>query len=83
MHQLLKDTKLTDGIKSLKAPIETNDGVHLIDSIYNHLLPLATTRILEVPTEIGHCMQKNGEYVGHFVSRMERRSISSSRKVGI
>ena len=71
MRQLLNDAKLTDCIKSLKATIETNDGVLLMDSIYEYLLPLATIRILEVLTEIGHCMQKNGESVDHFASRME------------
>ena len=45
--------------------------VLLMNSIYEHLLPLATTRILEVLTEIGHCMQKNGESVDHFASWME------------
>ena len=71
MRQLLKDAKLTDCIKSLKATIETNDGVLLMDSIHDHLLPLATTRILEVLTEIGLCIQKNGKSVDHFSSRME------------
>ena len=71
MHQLLKDAKLTDSVKSLKATIETNVGVLLMDSIYEHLLPLATTRILEVLTKIGHCMQKNGESIDHFASCME------------
>lgn len=71
MRQLLKNAKLTDCIKSLKATIKTNDGVLLMDSIYEHLLPLATTRILEVLTEISLCMQKNGELVDHFASRME------------
>ena len=42
-----------------------------MNSIHEHLLPLATTRILEVLTEIGLCMQKNGESVDHFVSCME------------
>ena len=45
IRQLLKDTKFTDCIKLLKATIETNDGILLMDSIYEHLLPLATTRI--------------------------------------
>ena len=49
MRQLLKEAKLIDSIKSLAATIETNDGVLLMDSIYKHLLPLATTCILEVP----------------------------------
>ena len=71
MHQLLKNAKLTDSIKSLKATIETNDGVLLMDSIYKLLLPLGTTRILEVLTKIGHCMQKNGESVDHFAFWME------------
>ena len=71
MCQLLKEAKLTDCIKSLQATIETNDGVLLMDSIYKHLLPLVTTRILEVLTEIGFCMQKNGESVDHFASCME------------
>ena len=43
MRQLLLDAKLTDSIKSLKATIETNDGVLLMESIFEHLLPLATT----------------------------------------
>ena len=71
MRQLLKEAKLTDCIKSFKATIETNDGALMMESIYKHLLLLATTRILEVLTEIGHCMQKNEEYVDHFASRME------------
>ena len=71
MRQLLTDAKLTDSIKSLKATIETNDGVLLIENIFEHLLPLATTRVLDVLTEIGHCMQKNGESVDHFASQME------------
>ena len=50
MRQLLLDAKLTDSIKSLKATIETNDGVLLMESIYKHLLPLATTRVLDVLT---------------------------------
>ena len=82
MHQLLKNAKLTDSIKSLKATIETNDGVLLMNSIYKHLLPLATTRILEVLTEIGHCIQKNGESVDHFASQIENLFLLS-RKVGI
>ena len=57
--------------QSLKAKIETNDGVLLMDSIYEHLLPLATICILEVLAEIGLCLQKNGESVDHFASRME------------
>ena len=73
MRQLLKEAKLTDCIKSLKATIETNDGVLLMDSIYEHLLPLATTRILEVLTEIGLCLQKNEELVDHFASWMENQ----------
>ena len=72
LRQLLKDAKLTYCIKSPKATIETNDGVLLMDSIYEHLLPLAITRILEVLTEIGLCMQKNGESVDHFSSCMEQ-----------
>ena len=71
IRQLLKDAKLTDSIKSLKAKTKTNDGVLLMDSIYKYLLPLATTRILEVFTEIGHCMQMNGESVDHFASQMD------------
>ena len=71
MCQLLVDAKLTDGIKSLKATIETNDDVLLMESIFEHLLPLATTRVLDVLTEIGNCVQKNGESVDHFASRME------------
>ena len=82
MRQLLTDAKLTDSIKSLKATIETNDGVLLMRSIFEHLLPLATTRVLDVLTEIGHCIQKNGEYVDHFcVSHGE--SISSNRQAWI
>ena len=54
--QLLKEAKLTNYFKSLKATIETNDGVLLMDSTYKHLQPLATNKILEVLTEIGHCM---------------------------
>ena len=42
-----------------------------MDSIYEHLLPLATTRILEVLTENGHYMQKNRESVDHFASCIE------------
>ena len=71
MHQLLTDAKLTDRVKSLKTTIETNDGVLLMESIFEHLLLLATTRVLDVLTKIGHCMQKNGESVDHFTSRME------------
>ena len=71
MRQLLKNAKLTDCITSLKATIETNDGVLLMDSIHEHLLLLATTCILEVFTEIGLCMQKNGESVDHFASCIE------------
>ena len=71
MQHLLKNKKLTDCIKSLKATIKTNDGVLLMDSIHKNLLSLATTRILEVLTEIGLCMQKNGELVDHFGSREE------------
>ena len=67
----MKEAKFTNCIKSLKAKVETNDGVFLMDSIYEHLLPLATTRILEVLTEIRLCMQKNGESTNHFASRME------------
>ena len=70
MRQLLKEIKLTDCIKSPKATIETNDGVLLMDSIHDHLLPLATTRILRVLTKIGLCLQKNGESVDHFASCM-------------
>ena len=44
MRQLLTDAKLTDSIKSLKATIETNGGVLLMENIYEHLLPLATTQ---------------------------------------
>ena len=71
MRQLLTDAKLTDSIKSLKATIETNDGVLLMESIFEYLLPLATTRVLDVLTEIGNCVQKNGKSVDHFVSQME------------
>ena len=39
--------------------------------IHEHLLPVATTRILEVLTEVGLCLQKNGELVDHFASQME------------
>ena len=60
MRQLLKNAGLTDVIKSLKAAIATNDGVLLMNSIHKHLLPLATTCILEVFTEVGLCLQKNG-----------------------
>ena len=56
MRQLLNNAGLTHVIKSLKATIETNDGILLMNSIHEHLLPLATTRILEVLTEIGLCM---------------------------
>ena len=77
MCQLLKETKLIDCIKSLKATVETNDGVLLMDSIYEHFLPLATIRMLEVLTEIGLCMQKNGESVDHFASHMENLFFSS------
>ena len=56
MRQLLKNAGLTDVIKSLKATIETNDGILLMNSIHEHLLPLATTCILEVLTEVGLCM---------------------------
>ena len=71
MCQLLKDTKFTNCIRSLKATIESTDGVLLIDNIYAYFLPLATTRILKVLTEIGHCMQNNSKYIDHFASRME------------
>ena len=71
MRQLLTNAKLTDSIKPLKATIETNDDVLLMESIYKHLLPLATTCVLDVLTEIGLCIQKNGESVDHFASRME------------
>ena len=39
-----------------------------MESIYEHLLLLATTYILEVLTKISLCMQKNGESVDHFDS---------------
>ena len=58
MRHLLTNAKLTNSIKSLKAPIETNDGVLLMESIYEHLLSLATTCVLDVLTEIGLCIQK-------------------------
>ena len=56
MRQLLTDAKLTDSIKSLKATIETNDCVLLMKSIFEHLLPLATTQVLDILTEIGLCI---------------------------
>ena len=71
MRELLKEGKLTGCIKSLKATIETNDSVLLMESIYKHLLPLATTCILEVLTGIGFFMQKKGEYIDHFAFCIE------------
>ena len=56
MRELLKNAKLIDCINSLKESFETNDGVLLMDSICEHLLPLATTRILEILIKIGLCM---------------------------
>ena len=79
MRQLLKEAKLTDCIKSLKETIETNVGVLLMDGIYEHLLPLATTRILEVLTEIGLCLQKNGESIDHFASLMENLFLQADK----
>ena len=71
MRPLLKNAGLTDVIKSLKSAIATNDGALLMNSIHKHFLPLATTSILEVLTELGLCLQKNGESVDHFASRLE------------
>ena len=42
-----------------------------MNSIYEKLLSLATTRILEVLTKISLCMQKNRESENHFASCME------------
>ena len=42
-----------------------------MECIFEHLLPLAITRVLDVLTEIGNCVQKNGESVDHYASQME------------
>ena len=49
----------------------TNDGVKLLESIRNFLLPLDNLQILDVVTDLGGCIQQNGETVEGFYARLE------------
>ena len=62
-------------IISLCANISTNDGVKLMDSICNFLLPLDNLQILDVLTDLGSCVQQNGETVEGYCARLENISI--------
>ena len=58
-------------ITSLRATVATNDGVKLLDSIRDFLLPLDNLQILDVLTDLGECVQKNGETVEGYCDRLE------------
>ncbi|OEU16774.1 hypothetical protein FRACYDRAFT_239363 [Fragilariopsis cylindrus CCMP1102] len=60
LAQLLHD-KDSNIVVSLRATVSMNDGVRLLDSIREFLLPLANIQILDVLTELGSCVQSNGE----------------------
>ena len=70
LAQLLHD-KDSNIVVSLRATVSMNDGVRLLDSIREFLLPLANIQILDVLTELGSCVQSNGETVESFCSRLE------------
>ena len=67
----LENAKLHDVIEALRSTINTSDGVLLLDSIRENLLPFCTLQILNVIAELGCCVQKNGETVDGFGSRLE------------
>ena len=70
LAQLLHD-KDSNIVVSLWATVSMNDGVCLLDSIRDFLLPLGNIQILDVLTELGSCVQSNGETVESFYSRLE------------
>ena len=59
--ELMRYASLSDTITSLQSTISTSDGMLLLDSLRDHLLPLSTMRILDTLTELGACMHTNGE----------------------
>ena len=50
-------------VTSLCSNVATNVGVKLLESIRNFLLPLDNLQILNVLTDLGGCIQQNGETV--------------------
>ena len=68
--QLLHD-KDSNIVISLRATASTNNGVILLGSIRNFLLPLENMQILDVLTDLGTYVQRNGETVEGFSSRLE------------
>ena len=56
---------------SLCANVATNDGVKLMDSICDFLPPLDNLQILDVLTNLGGCVQQNGETVEGYCARLE------------
>ena len=68
--QLLHD-KDSNIVITLRATVSTNSCVVLLDSIRDFLLPLENMQILDVLTDLGTCVQRNGKTVEGFSSRLE------------
>ena len=64
----IKDSNI---VVSLRATSSTNNGAVLLDAICDFLLPLENMQILDVLTNLGTCVQLNGETVEGFSSRLE------------
>ena len=58
-------------VTSLRTNVATNDGIKLLESIFNFLLPLDNLQILYVLTDLGGCVQQNGETVEGFCAPLE------------
>ena len=58
-------------VTSLRANVATDDGVKLLDSIRDFLLPLDNLQILDMLTNLGAFVQKNGETVEGYCARLE------------
>ena len=64
----IKDSNI---VVSLRATSSTNNGAVLLDAIRDFLLPLENLQILDVLTDLGTCVQNNGETVEGFSSRLK------------
>ena len=58
-------------VTSICSNVATNDGVKLMESIRNFLLPLDNLQILDVLTNLDGCVQQNGEIAEGYCARLE------------